>query len=70
MTDSKNGLCEVQCMIFNETAISIGELVTKEMGQPNRGTIALVEDDMAGLHVGKFPKEAVICKEGWGLNDF
>jgi len=62
--------CAIQCMVFNETAISIGELVTEEMGMPNQGTIALVEDDMAGLHVGKFKKEPVICREGWALNDF
>lgn len=62
--------CAIQCMIFNETAISIGELVTNEIGQPKPQTIAMDETDMSGLSVGKFLEKPVICREGWGLNDF
>lgn len=63
--------CAIQCMIFNETAYAIGfsipEYYRKKM-KPQ--SVCLNQTDMSDLHVGKFEKNPVICREGWGLNDF
>jgi len=63
--------CEIQCMIFNETAYAIGRSISDYyQGKMKPRSIVLDQFDMSNLQVGKFQRNPVICKDGWGLNDF
>lgn len=71
MIEDKNLPCEIQCMVFNETAYSIcNEIPKEDLRKVKPHSIMLGQDDMSKIEVGEFAENPVICKEGWGLNDF
>ncbi len=58
-------------MIFNETAYSIGDSIPKEeLKKIKDNVFRMSQFDMSYITIFKGEPNPVICKEGWGLNDF
>ena len=62
-------LCAVKCMVFNETALAIMEVLRDELGHVPDHTISLDNEDLSDLHVDcRGNDDPVVCKDGWSLN--
>lgn len=60
-------MCPVECMIFNETAITITSLIKPEVKTKKDCNIWLSENDMSDIFISKAKNKPVICKDGWVL---